>query len=520
MRRRRASVELFEAIRREYEFGMGTIQGVARKFGVHRRMVREALADAVPGEKVAVARPRPRLGPLVDFIEAILEGDRRAPRKQRHTAHRIYVRIRQEYPECPVAESTVRQYVRERKHALGLLARETFVPQSYPWGQEAQVDWYEAEADLGGERQKLQVFVLRSMAGGGAFHRAYYRATQQAFLEGHQLGFRHFGGVFYRVRYDNLPAAVKRILQGHRREETARFVAFRSHWKFQSEFCNPGEGHEKGGVENEVGTFRRNHWVPVPKARDLADLNAQLLSACREDEGRVLAGRDQTVGSAMLIESAYLFPLPAEDFDLVEVEFPTVNGVGCVKVRTNAYSVPVAAGRTVEAKITPTAVQLWYEGRCVATHERCYGRYQEILNLEHYLDVLERKPGALAGSKPLAQWRQLGLWPASFDQLWERLIERHGRQKGTKELIELLQLGRAYGQGRLRAAVEEALALGCGDAAAVRYLVSAHELERISPAPLPVGDLAVFERALPAVIEYDQLLNGHAATVLIEGQGR
>src|SRR3990172_383588 len=460
MRRRKASVDLFEAIRRGYEFGIGTFRGVARKFGVHRRMVREALGKAVPAEKPPVGRPRPRLGPVVDFIDTILEADRKAPRKQRHTAHRIYVRITQEHQEAQVAESTVRQYVRERRRALGLLARETFVPQSYAWGQEAQVDWYEAEADLGDERQTLQVFVLRSMASGGAFHRAYYRPTQQAFLEAHQLGFHHFGGVFHRLRYDNLPIAVKKILRGFRREETARFVAFRSHWKFQSEFCNPGEAHEKGGVENEVGTFRRNHWVPVPQARDLADLNAQLRAACRGDEARVLAGRDQSVGSAMLIERGHLLPLAGEDFDLVEVSFPTVNGFGSIKVRTNAYSVPVAVGATVQARLAPTAVALWHEGRCVATHERCDGRYQEVYELEHYLDVLEHKPGALAGSTPLAQARQQGRWPVSYDRFWDGLMERHGRHKGTKEMIGLLQLGRSHGPDKLRADIEEALALG------------------------------------------------------------
>lgn len=504
-------MELFEAIRREYEFGVGTIKGVARKLGVHRRMVREAVRSAVPVGKPPPERPRPRLGPVLDFIDGMLEADRKAPRKQRHTAHRIYVRITKERPEAQVAESTVRKYVRERKRALGLDARETFVPQSYAWGDEAQVDWYEAEADLGGERHKLQVFVLRSMASGGAFHRAYYRPTQQAFLEAHQMGFHYFGGVFRRLRYDNLPLAVKKILRGYQREETSRFIAFRSHWRFQSEFCTPAEAHEKGGVENEVGTFRRNHWVPVPKAGDLAELNAQLLGGCRQDEGRVIAGHDQTVGSAMLIEREHLLPLAEEGFDIVEVEFPTVNGIGCVKVRTNAYSVPVRSGAVVQAKIAPTTVEVWYEGRCVATHERCYERHQEIFNLEHYLDVLERKPGAFPGSKPLAQWRQLGLWPQSYDRFWQGLIERHGRQKGTRAMIELLQLGRTYGQERLRWAVEEALALGCGDSAAVRYLLTAHQLERVTPAPLSVGVLAAFERPLPAVTDYDQLLVGGPA---------
>ena len=521
-------MELFEAMRREYEFGVGTIQGVARKLGVHRRMVREAIASAVPAEKAPVKRPRPRVGPLVAFIDAILEEDRRAPRKQRHTAHRIYTRIRAEHPGCEVAESTVRQYVRARKRELGQLVQETFVPQSYPWGSEAQVDWYEAQADLRDGRQTLQVCVMRSMASGGAFHRAYHRATQQAFLEAQQLGFRYFGGVFHRLRYDNLTAAVKRIVRGFRREETARFVAFRSHWQFQSEFCNLGEAHEKGGVENEVGTFRRNHWVPVPQAHDLADLNAQLLAACRADEARVLVGRDQSVGSAMLIEHVYLLPVAEEDFDLVEVSFPRVNGFGSVKVRTNAYSVPVAVGVTVQARIAPTAVALWHEGRCVATHERCYGRYQELYELEHYLDVLEHKPGALAGSTPLAQARQQGRWPVSYDRFWDGLMERHGRQKGTKEMIGLLQLGRSHGPEKLRAAVDEALALGCGDSAAVRHLLAAKELERVSPAPLDVGDpslrcgavLAAYERPVPTVTAYDQLLVGCAVATRIEERSR
>ena len=153
MRRRKATVELCEQIRREYEFGLGTIQGVARQFGVHRRLVREAVQSAVPRQKGPPVRPRPRVEPVGAFIEGILAADRQAPRKQRHTAHRIYERLRQERPEHPIAESTVRQYVRERKAALGLLTRETFVPQSDAWGSEAQVDWYEAYADLGNERR-------------------------------------------------------------------------------------------------------------------------------------------------------------------------------------------------------------------------------------------------------------------------------------------------------------------------------------------------------------------------------
>ena len=138
---------------------------------------------------------------------------------------------------------------------------------------------------------------MRSMASGAAFHCAYQHATQQAFLEAHEQAFAYFGGVFRKLRSANLSAAVKKILRGYRREETARFIAFRSHWRFEAEFCTPAEAHEKGGIEGEAGYFRRNHWVPVPEAEDLRTLNQQLSLACQEDEHRTIAGREQNVGA-------------------------------------------------------------------------------------------------------------------------------------------------------------------------------------------------------------------------------
>lgn len=503
----RTKVELFEQVRREYEFGVGTIQGVSRKLRVHRRLVREAIQSAIPARRKKTERPQVKMAPAAEFIDAILETDRKAPRKQRHTAKRIWERIRQEVPGCTAAERTVRQYVAQRKEVLGLARRETFVPQSYDWGVEAQVDWYEAYADLDGERVKLQVFSLRSMASGAAYHRAYLRATQQAFLEAHELAFHYFGGVFRRLRYDNLSSAVKKILRGYERELTARFIAFRSHWRYQADFCTPGEGHEKGGVEGEVGYFRRNHWVPVPLARDLAELNAKLLADCRHDESRVLSGRSESVGTLLLAEKEHLLPLPTEDFELAEVSFPRVDQAGCAKVRTNFYSVPLKAGSMVEARVYSSVVEFRHDGVRVAQHQRSYERAQQILDLEHYLEVLECKPGALRGSKPLAQWRVQGRWPASYDWLWELMNQRHGRQNGTRSMVALLRLGREFGYAKLETAVAQAMDLGCTDVAAIRHLLMSDELQHAVVTTVEIGALAAYERPLPTMVEYNQLLS-------------
>ena len=518
-------MELFEEIRREYEYGIGTIKGVARKpkvrpcgMGVHRRLVREAIDNAIPRERKTVEREKPKLRPALAFINGILESDQRMPRKQRHTAHRIWRRLQKERPEVEVGESTVREHVRRQKQAMGLIGRETFIPQSYHWGGEAQVDWHEAQVELEGEQQKVYFFCLRSMASGGAYHRAYPHASQQAFLEGHELAFAHLGGVFRTLRYDNLSSAVKKILRGHQREETERFMAFRSHWRFQSAFCNPGEGHEKGGVEEEGGYFRRNYLVPLPQARDLEELNQQLIQASKEDEKRVIQGRSQSIGSAMIQEREHLLPLAGEGFPVAAIHFPRVNASGCVKVLTNFYSAPLPVGVEAQARVGAAYVEIWHQGKCVVRHERCFGRQQQVLDLEHYLDVLMKKPGAFEGSTPLERWRAQGRWPASYDRFWAILKERQGKQEGTRAMIAALQLGSRHGYRQLEQAVEQALQMGCSDVGAVRLLLDCANPEKRRP-PLEavlLGDLSRYDRPLPKTDDYDQLLRNWAGSEVVQ----
>jgi transposase len=257
----------------------------------------------------------------------------------------------------------------ETKQELG--GRVAFVPQSYDWGQEAQVDWFEAVAKLEGEPRKLQFFAMRSMASGDAFHWAYLHATQQALLEAHELAFAYFGGVFRTLRYDNMGSLVKKILRGRQRIETDRVIAFRSHWGYSSEYCNPAKGNEKGGVEGELGWFRRNCLTPVPEAESLAALNEQLLNACTANRSRTIHGREMTVGEASDTSGVRCCRWRKEGFPYAEVIYPLiVDGHGRVKVKTNWYSAPLSPGWRATAVGGPSEIEIRHNNRCAARHSR------------------------------------------------------------------------------------------------------------------------------------------------------
>jgi len=506
-------VELFEQIRRDRDREGLSIRALAARHGVHRRAVRQALASPVPPAKRAPAdRPAPKLGAYRALIDEWLEGDLEVPRKQCHTAKRIWRRLVDEHG-ADVAETTVRDYVRARKRRMGWPVADVFVPQTHAPGAGAQVDWGQAQVVVAGTPTRVHLFFMRASFSAAAFCQASLVETQQAFLELHVQAFEWFGGVFGRIRFDNLAAAVKQVLKGRRRIETDRFVALRSHYLFESQFTTPGiEGaHEKGGIEGEVGRFRRNHLVPVPEVADLAELNRLLLAGCEADLRRRIVGREMTVGEAWQLERPLLRPLPAEPFDATESATPRVDAKSLVTIRQNRYSVPVAlAGLRVGARIGAREITISHAGRVVARHERLHGRFGTAAQLDHYLELLRRKPGGLEHSLALAQERERGAWPAAFDELWAALTARYGRSEAARQMVDVLLLCREHGPDRVVLAVRGALAAGAHDGRAVAVLARRARPTGATAGPLTDLEprLAAHARPAPALSDYDRLLGG------------
>ena len=506
----RSRVELFEQIRKDSRAEGASIRELADRHHVHRRTVRQALSSAVPPPRKAyLQRPRPAIDPYVQVIDGWLLADKDVPRKQRHTARRVWQRLVAEHGAA-VSEVTVSRFVARRRTELGLDRAEVAVPQAHPPGAEAEVDFGEFHAMIAGVMVKLWLFVLRLSCSGRAFHVAFATQAQEAFLEGHVLAFEYFGAVPARIRYDNLKPAVTRVLRGRDRSEAERFVALRSHYGFDSFFCIPGKAgaHEKGGVEGEIGRFRRRHLVPVPSVGSLAALNQRIAAADIIDDGRVITGRAVTVAAAFAAEQPAMMALPAEMFDPARLLQARVDNRARVCVRQNYYSVPARlAGRRVAVRLSAMTVEALDGPRVVAAHERSAGKYCEILVLDHYLEVLKYKPGALPGATALAQARAAGAFTASHQRYWDAARRARGDAAGTRALIEVLLGHRTLPATALTGAMDKAVSSGALDPQAV--LIDARRLAGGPVAPvIPIGALARYDRPAPALDGYDALLTG------------
>ncbi len=471
------TVDQQEQIRRAYYVNGRSIRRIAREGRWDRRTIRKALRDAGPPRyTLREPRARPVLGPYVAQIGAWLEADLTSPAKQRHTARRIYERLVEEHG-FKGGESTIRRYVREHRPA----PLKAFIPLAYDLGQDAQCDFGEGWFVLGGRRVLAQILCMRLCYSKMPFVMAFPHQKQEAFLEGMQRGFQFFGGVPARVWYDRLTQAVKRSVVGQRPQEREAFVAFRSHYLFESVFCTAGEAHEKGLIENLVGYMRRHFFVPLPEVDSFDDLNAHLAARCLAESERRLRGEEATIGEMWEEERSSLRPLPPRSFPCCRTVPVKPNRLSLVTFETNRYSVPVEHTlHTLYLRAYVDTVEISDGIGIVAMHTRSYAREQDVLDLWHYLPLLRERPGALDHAKPFKEWSR----PPAFDRYLKALRHRLPQRTATVRFLELLEMTRTHPLSEVAAALDRARDTGSLALDTVAYFLRDASAERQPAVPV------------------------------------
>jgi transposase len=456
-------MEQWSEIRRRVLTGEISKREACSEYGIHWKTLEKMLRwEEPPGYRQSRPRPRRRLRAYLPYIHEILEADRQAPRKQRHTARRIFQRLREErgYRGC---ESIIRAIVHEwhKKQA------EVFVPLSQTPGQ-AQVDFGEAEVVIAGERLKAPFFVMTLPYSDAFFCCVFPRECTETFQEGHVRAFEFFGGVPARISYDNSKIAVARVVGGRGRTATREFLRLSSHFLFAHHFCRVRRAHEKGHVECMVGFARRNFMVPVPQAPSWEALNRLLEERCRVDLSRQLRGQAACKQELLEQERKILRPAPAQRFEARRIETSQANSLSLVRFDGNDYSVPTAwAYHPITVVGGVDEVRLVCRDQVVACHRRHWGTGHTTFDPVHYLALLERKPGALDFARPLEEWQL----PVGFGVLRRRMEAEWGTPGGTREYIKVLRLLERASLPELTSAVHRALEIGASTADAVRVLL-------------------------------------------------
>jgi transposase len=449
-----------------------------------------------------------KLGPYKERIQKLLAQNQSLPRKQRWTAPAIFKVIEKEGFQG--AESTVRHYVGQVRKLLR--KPPVYLPLEFDPGTDAQVDWGEGQVIMNGVAMTVQLFLMKLSYSRRTFLMAFPSQKQEAFFMGHVQAFTFFEGVPHRISYDNLKAAVKEILEGRHRVEQESFFHFRGSYLFDSHFCTPGAGHEKGQVEHSVGFNRRNFLVPLPEVSNFEELNAYLLQKCLEDDARTVSGQPDAIGQMWQQEKAYLRPLPAHAYECCRTTTVSLNRYSQVQLETNRYSVPAdQASRQLTTKLYPFTVELYRSGDTtpIAIHPRCYDRHQEIIDPLHYLPLIRQRPGAIDHAKPLRRWREQ--WPAVYDTLLDHLRSKWPDGRGAREFVNILYLHREYSQAEMQQAIEEALAHHCAHLDGVKLWLT--QLNRPEPA---FATLNLADHPQLTEVGQQQALAG-AYDVLLEG---
>jgi len=439
------TVEDYARIRRAHRDGM-TIRAIARRFGHSRRKIREVLKEPEPRGYTRSKPPRaPKLGSFFGRIDEILKADEEAPRKQRHTAAQIHRRIVQEGYRGGYDQ--VRRYVASRRR----MVRETFLPLDHQPGQRAECDFGQIYVDFPDGRRPVAVLLVTWAYSYRPFAIALPTERTEAILYGMRMAWEFFGCVPKEVWWDNPTTVATAILTGRQRKIHPRYMALASHYNFEPLFCMPARGNEKPYVENRVKNLQRRWATPVPRMKDLAELNEYLLRCCEEDLDRVASGQSETIGRRFDEERPLTVPLPEHSFDACIREPRKVDKYQTVAFDNNRYSVPRRfAFQTATVKGCVNKVEIVVDGVVVARHERSYETGLHVLDPLHYLTLLGRKPAYLDHTAVFKNWTL----PAVFGELRERLETRHGPFDGSRQFARVLQLMAAHPVARVTRAIQ------------------------------------------------------------------
>ncbi len=462
-------MDQYEMIRTGCRVYSKNISEMSRMTGHSRNTIKKAIRGEPWGYKERAHQPFPVLDKYLTVIDGWLMSDKNSPKKQRHTARRVYNRLVEEQG-YQGSEPTVRRYVRFAKMTLGIDTPGAFIPCDPEAGHDGEADWGTATALLAGERVHLKFFCMRSKYSGKHFVRFYFCERQQAFFDAHIHAFSFFGGIFPVLIYDNLTTAVNTVLRGRDRIEQEGFGKFKAYYSFEARFCNPDSGNEKGGVEGLVGFARRNYMVPVPEAASLEELNEKVFRQCASYGNHKMAGRDRTVNELYEEEKTHLLALPETVFSNVKTSAGRSDKYATVIVDKNRYSVPSRyAGFRVKALHYADRVEIFIGAKRVATHERSYGNNKWILNPDHYLELIQQRPMAFNSARPIRQWRKS--WPQSLNTLLEKFCNSQGATKGIKDFIAVLMFYRNHAADEIEAAVELAIENSISASEGVRHLL-------------------------------------------------
>lgn len=497
-------VETIAKIRRYYFVEGRKIKQISRNLNISKNTVRKVIRSGKTRHEYSRKKqPHPKLGPYLDFLEDYLQKDWTIPKKRRITARRLHELLREQGYQG--AYDSIQRYVRQWRHDKNKIKSGVFIPLYFPPGDAYQFDWSHETVVIEGEVRKVKAAHFRLSHSRKFFVRAYYRETQEMVLDAHNKAFECFGGTCNRGIYDNMSTAVTNILKGKEREYNQRFIQMCSHYLVKPVACTPGAGWEKGQIEKQVQDVRKWIFTPRPRFASLEELNEWLSDKCLElcKTRKHPIDKHKSIQQVFEEEQNFLIPVKEPFEGYIDKEC-TVSSTSLIRYDRNHYSVPCkTAGKTVTVRAKADQIVILNNGKQIGSHTRNFERGKTVYNPWHYLDILQRKPGALRNGAPFQDWDL----PSGIKRVQSHLT---GLPGGDRKFVDILFAARLHGIEITNKACLKALSKGVFQSEVILNIL-ARELDgpMIKPVNPPVC-LQLKQEPIADCSRYDHLRKGGA----------